>query len=128
MSKKLFRRKVPYVSHVHCEIDANIKQYYHDNSQPSPSPYQQIFIYNDDGTKFKQPKHYLYSTLSEFYNNWKHNINTTNLIEHLGASIPSKAHFAHQKPRYAKKAGNVNSIYVHIILISSNNGYAFIIP
>ena len=77
LSKRLYNNRRTYTPRVHRDIDENIKQFYHDNSQPSPSPEQQVWIYNDNGKFYKHPKHYLYSTLSEFYTQWKNDINTS---------------------------------------------------
>ena len=96
LSKRLYNNRRTYITRVHSNIDENIKQFYHDNWQPSPSPEPQVSIYNDNGKFYKHPKHYLYSTLSEFYTQWTNGIRTRNLLARLRVNAQVK-HTLHVK-------------------------------
>ena len=48
-SKRLYNNRRTYTPRVHSDFDENIKQFSHDNSQPSPSLEQQVWIYTMGG-------------------------------------------------------------------------------
>ena len=50
------------------KIDSNIKIFWDENTEPDPSPYKQVFITLEDGSKVKHPIHYLRGSKTNFYN------------------------------------------------------------
>lgn len=93
-----------YPDRVNHEITDYIKQYYHENTYPSPSPYQQVYTYDNGGNRIKHPKHYLYSSMKEFYNNFVTDTYAKQLFTRLQCNPPSLTYFVQQKPSYVKKA------------------------
>ena len=93
-----------YPNRVHQDITDYIKQYFHNNTYPSPSPHQQVYVYDYAGNRIKHPKHYLYSTMKQFYDNFINDVLSKQLFTRLRCKPPSLSYFVQQKPSYVKKA------------------------
>ena len=105
-SRLLYSKTSPNITkhYIDHQINTSIIQFYHDNTQQSPSPRHQVFIYDRDGNKRRHPKHYLYGNLIDFYQNWCNSDNTQSLLHRLQRQLPSLSHFRRLRPKYVKFA------------------------
>lgn len=56
--------KCTYKHRIHIAMSDWIKEFYDNNTLPSPSPFQQVYCYDNNGNKFKHSKHDLYDTMT----------------------------------------------------------------
>ena len=89
-------------TYVNSQINDDIINFYHTNTDPSPSPFHTVYVYDQNGNKMRHPKHYLYGTLKSFYRKWQNDQHTIALIQSLNATMPSESHFRRLKPKYVK--------------------------
>ena len=84
------------------QIDESIVSFWHDNTEPDPSPYKQVFIKLNDGTKEKHPIHYLRGTKQDFYDAYCIHPSTILLFREIDMKLPSYWYFDSKVPKYVK--------------------------